>query len=220
MNSIEIWSDLVCPFCYIGKRNLETALQKMGMEESVQIEWKSFQLDPEAKKATIENPISTYEYLSKKYGKPLGWAKQITFQTAETAKKVGLDLNFEKAINTNTMDAHRLLHFAKSQNKQGELKERLLKAHFTEGLNLSDFNVLARLASDVGLDSGAVLKILDSEEYVADVQEDAETAQGLGATGVPFFVFNRQYAISGAQPVEAFQQVLAKVREDGSRPVG
>ncbi len=214
MNSIEIWSDLVCPFCYIGKRHLEAALQKMGMEDSVQIEWKSFQLDPDAKIATIDNPISTYEYLSKKYGKPMDWAKQITFQTAETAKKVGLDLSFEKAINTNTLDAHRLLHFAKSQNKQSELKERLLKAHFTEGLNLSDFNVLANLASEVGLDKDGVLKVLNSDEYTTEVEEDSETAQGLGATGVPFFVFNRKYAISGAQPVEAFQQVLAKVREN------
>lgn len=208
---IEIWSDFVCPFCYIGKRRLELALDKFKYESDIEIVFRSFELDPNAKKQYKE---SIHEIISKKYSIPLEQAKASNNQLVEQAKELGLNYNFDDLKPTNTFDAHRLVHYAKAEGKMNELTERLLKAYFVDSLNLSDHTILAKLASEVGLDDNKALTILESDKYTTDVRDDEELASNIGVTGVPFFVFNNKYAVSGAQPPELFLEVLEKVKNE------
>ncbi|MBD7913352.1 MULTISPECIES: DsbA family oxidoreductase [Clostridium] len=210
---IEVWSDFVCPFCYIGKRRLEIALNKFKHKDEVEVIFKSFELDPGAKKKYDEN---IHELIAKKYGIPLEQAKGSNAKLVEQAKEVGLNFNFDDLIPTNTFDAHRLSHYAKTEGKMNELAERLLKAYFVDSLNLSDHKVLAVLAGEVGLNEEEALKVLESEEYGTNVRNDEKTASKLNITGVPFFVFNNKYAVSGAQPPELFLEVLEKVKAEES----
>lgn len=208
---IEIWSDFVCPFCYIGKRRLELALDKFEYTNEVEIVFRSFELDPNAKKVYSEN---IHELIAKKYSIPLEQAKASNNQLVNQAKELGLNYNFDDLQPTNTFDAHRLVHYAKSENKINELTERLLKAYFVDSLNLSDIKVLSKLALEVGLDEDEALSILESDKYSSDVRLDEELASNIGVTGVPFFVFNNKYAVSGAQPPELFLEVLEKVKNE------
>jgi len=208
---IEIWSDFVCPFCYIGKRRLELALDKFEYTNEVEIVFRSFELDPNAKKVYSEN---IHELIAKKYSIPLEQAKASNNQLVNQAKELGLNYNFDDLQPTNTFDAHRLVHYAKSENKINELTERLLKAYFVDSLNLSDIKVLSKLALEVGLDEDKALSILESDKYSSDVRLDEELASNIGVTGVPFFVFNNKYAVSGAQPPELFLEVLEKVKNE------
>lgn len=204
---IEIWSDIVCPFCYIGKRRFEEALASFEGKENLEIEWKSFQLNPNT---VTDTETSVHQNLANHKGISVEHAKQMGDQVSSMAKDVGLDYDFDKAVVANTLNAHRLLHFAKTKNLQNEMKERLLKAYFTEGHNVDDTDTLMSLGSQVGLDPQEIKEMLVSESYKEEVRHDIYEAQQLRIQGVPFFVFNRKYGISGAQQAEAFTQTLDK----------
>lgn len=207
MVKIEIWSDINCPFCYIGKRHLEKALSDFDGE--VEIEWKSFELDPFAH--PVKGSDQT-ELLAKKYGKPLEWAKEMNAQITEKAREVGLQFRMDQVVPANTFNAHRLLHLAKKYALQNEMKERLLKARFEEGLDVGDLMVLPRLGEEIGLKPEDMKELFNSHRYANEVREEEEKAAELGIRGVPFFVFNGKYAVSGAQPVEVFKSVLEKLK--------
>ncbi|MGG1664245.1 DsbA family oxidoreductase [Brevibacillus sp. NRS-1366] len=208
---IEIWSDFACPFCYIGKRRLEAALSQFPHKDKVETMFRSFELDPHAKRDTH---LSLYEILAAKYGMPVEKAKGMTEQVAQQAKEVGLDYHFDTVVSTNTLDAHRLAHYANANGKMTEMVERLLKAFFTDSLHLGDHQVLAQLAAEIGLDREKTLAMLAGDEYTEQVQADKQKGANLGINGVPFFVFNDKYALSGAQPGEVFVNVLNKVWEE------
>lgn len=208
---VEIWSDVVCPFCYIGKRRFEKALEGFAGKEQVEIEWKSFQLDPE-----LDNRegLSVHAYLGQRKGGTEADGRRMNEQMAAMAKTVGLDYDFDKAILNNTRKAHQVLHFAKSKALQSEMKERLFKAYYTEGKDIADTDTLTALAAEAGLPAEEVRTALADERYTAEVQHDQEEAYRIGVQGVPFFVFNRKYAVSGAQSPETFAQVLQQVWEE------
>lgn len=213
---IEIWSDILCPFCYIGKRKFELALEKFPNKAQVQIEWKSFQLDANME-AQPAGSIDTY--LAERKGFSIEQAKQLNQQVTSLAAEVGLRYQFDIAIPNNSLLAHRLLHFAKQQGKQNEMKERLLQAYFTKGENIGDIETLSSIAASLGLDKEEVKSILTSDAYENEVQLDQYHAQQIGVGGVPFFVFNNKYAVSGAQAPETFTEVLEKVwKEEQEEP--
>jgi predicted DsbA family dithiol-disulfide isomerase len=201
---IEIWSDIVCPFCYIGKRHLEEAIAKTG--KSVEIEWKSFQLDPTV--TSEDSGGSVVEHLAAKKGMSIEQVNGMMSHVESMATQAGLDMKLRTSFVMNTFHAHRVLHFAKSIGKGSELKEAFLKAHFTDNVNLNEEVNLIRVAVSVGLKEEDVLRVLHSNEFEEAVNEDAYTAQQFGARGVPFFVFNRESAVSGAQPVDVFEKIL------------
>lgn len=208
---IEVWSDYVCPFCYIGKRRLEEALEQFPHRDQVEIIFKSFELDPNAPK---QSDISEIEYLAQKYGMSIEQAKQMTNNVIEQAKTVGLLFQFDQMKHTNTFDAHRLAKFAETKGLGTKLTERLLRAHFIETKHLASHNVLLELACEAGLEKQDVEDILQSDKFASDVRADETEASMLRVQGVPFFVFNRKYAISGAQPADVFLKTLEKVWEE------
>ncbi|MBK1811503.1 DsbA family oxidoreductase [Clostridium sp. YIM B02505] len=208
---IEIWSDFVCPFCYIGKRRLELALDKFEYKDEVELIFRSFELDPSAQKKYDDN---IHQLIAKKYGIPVEQAKASNDQLIDQAKTLRLEYNFDTLIPTNTFDAHRLSHYGKAEGKMNELSERLLKAYFTDSLDLSNHEILAKLAGEVGLDSKKALEILSTDQYSLEVRKDEERASALRISGVPFFVFNNKYAVSGAQSPDLFLDVLKKVRNE------
>jgi predicted DsbA family dithiol-disulfide isomerase len=208
---VEIWSDVVCPFCYIGKRRFEKALEGFEAKDKVEIEWKSFQLDPDLEYVPGQ---SVHEYLGKRKGASATEGKRMNDAMTAMAKEVGLEYNFDKAIINNTFNAHRLLHYAKEKGLQTEMKERLFRAYYTEGKNIGDIDTLAQLGEEIGLQAEAIKTVLQSDKYVQDVVKDQYKAQQLGIHGVPFYVFNNKYGVSGAQPSEIFAQVLEKVWEE------
>lgn len=203
---VEIWSDFACPFCYIGKRNFEAGLKEFGKD--VEVEYRSFELDPNA---PVQYDQTMDEILAEKYGMTLEKAKSMNDQVSAQAKTVGLDYHFDTMIPTNTFDAHRLLQFAKTKGTAETLKETLLHAYFTESKNLGDHETLATIASSTGLDKKEVLDMLASDAFAADVRDDEQTGASLGIQGVPFFVINEKYGVSGAQPAANFTEVLTKV---------
>lgn len=201
---IEIWSDIVCPFCYIGKRHLEQALANTG--KTVEIEWRSFQLDPTV--TPDDAGASVVDHLAEKKGMSVEQVNGMMGRVESMAIEAGLEMKLRSSYVMNTFHAHRVLHFAKSMSKGAELKEAFLKAHYTDNLNLNEEKNLLAVAVSVGLNETDVRRILSSKEFEDAVNEDAYTAQQFGARGVPFFVFNRESAVSGAQPVEVFEQIL------------
>lgn len=213
---IQIWSDIVCPFCYIGKRKLELALEQFPEKNEVEIEWKSFQLDPEL--ANREG-LSVHAYLGKRKGGTAADGKRMNDQMSAIAKEVGLEYDFDKAIIDNTLSAHRLLHFAKTKGVQNEMKERLFHAYYSEGKDLADHQTLSGLAAELGLDAEEVQTMLKDGRFEAEVRNDQQLAYAIGVQGVPFFVFNNKYAVSGAQSPEVFRQVLEQVWEEERPPL-
>ncbi|MBF4692381.1 DsbA family oxidoreductase [Fusibacter ferrireducens] len=211
---IEVWSDYVCPFCYIGKRRLEEAIQQLDFKSEIEIEFKSFELDPNAPKSYDAN---IHELIAKKYGITVNQAKANNTQIAAQAKSMGLIYDFEAMKPTNTFDAHRLAHYANAEGTQDKFSERLLRAYFTEGKDLSSYEVLASLAKEVGLDYDQAMKILNSDQYRDAVRRDESDARRLNISGVPYFVINGKYAISGAQPTAVFLQSLKQIRTDEVR---
>jgi predicted DsbA family dithiol-disulfide isomerase len=205
---IEVWSDVVCPWCYIGKRRLEHALRDFEHADEVEVTWRSFQLNPDTPKGTA---VPTMEYLASRFGPQ---SAGMTGRVAELARAEGLDFDFDAALTVNTLDAHRVLHLANDLGVGDAAKERLLRAHFTEGADLSDPDVLAGLLGEVGVDQGRARAVLASREYAEAVRDDFEEAERLGANGVPFFVIDRKYGISGAQPAEAFLHALRTAYAD------
>ncbi len=204
---INIWSDIRCPFCYIGKRKFEAALKNFPNAENVKVTWKSFQLDPSLQ---TQPDINLIEHLAQTKGMPLDQAKGMVSHVMNMANDEGLNFNFEHAIVANSFNAHRLLHFAKSLDKGDELKEALLKAHLEDGVNIDSINALTDIATANGLEKEATEKVLNSDDYAYEVKQDEMEAHNIGVRGVPFFVFDNKYAISGAQPSEAFLETLNK----------
>lgn len=204
---IEIWSDVVCPWCYIGKRRFEQALEEFAHNDKLDIEWKSYQLDP-----TMETDpsLNIHQYLADRKGMSFEQAKAMGDNVTQVAVEEGLSYDFSKTIPVNTIKAHRLLHFAKTQGKQDETKEALLNAYFTDGKNLDDNPTLIGVCKDIGLNANAVSNVLESNAYMDEVQADIREGVQLGLRGVPFFVFDRKYGISGAQAAQVFSQILEK----------
>ncbi|MED4956645.1 DsbA family oxidoreductase [Paenibacillus sp. FSL R5-0527] len=208
---IEVWSDFSCPFCYIGKRRLEKALEAFEHREEIQVVYRSFELDPEAPK---DAELSIHELLAVKYGLSLPQAKESNQNVAAQAKAEGLDYHFDTAIPTNTFDAHRLSHYAGEKGKAKEMTERLYRAYFTDSLHIGDRDTLVRLAEEAGLDGREAGEVLDQNRYADQVLEDEREARQLGIRGVPFVVLRGKYAVSGAQPLEIFQGALLRAWED------
>lgn len=209
---IQIWSDVMCPFCYIGKRKIEEALSQFDNKESVIIEWKSFQLDPNFVATPDESIV---DHLAEKYRKDTDWAQTMIDNMTENAKRSGLDFHFEKAVLANSQNAHRLLHLAKKHKVSNELKELLFKAYLTEGKNVNDWDTLKNIGQEVGLEISEIEQLIHSNAYTKEVQQDQQQAQAIGITGVPFFVFDNKYAVSGAQSTDVFLKTLEKTWEDG-----
>jgi predicted DsbA family dithiol-disulfide isomerase len=208
---IEIWSDVVCPWCFIGKRRLEQALEEFPHRDEVEVVYRSFELDPTAPQAATE---TTVEALARKWGTDVAGARRAMARGDEVAAEVGLHFRHHDAPRARTVDAHRLLHLAKDVGVQAELKEALLAAYFTQGESMGDHDVLRKAAAGVGIDPARVDAVLASDEYADDVEADIREAAALGATGVPFYVIDRKYGVSGAQPTELFTQVLERAWED------
>lgn len=208
---IEIWSDVMCPFCYIGKRKIENAINVFPNKNQVEIEWKSFQLDPRVKSQPGK---STYDYLAEKYGRDRQWSVEMHENVTNQAKAEGLEYNFDKAIIANSFDAHRLSHLAKKRGKGNELEELIFKVYFTDGKDVSEIETLVELGKNVDLDENEIRNMLASNQFKEEVQNDIVEAQKIGVRGVPFFVLDRKYAISGAQPQEVFSETLEKAWEN------
>ena len=202
---IEIWSDVICPFCYIGKRKFEKAISQIANKEQVEIIWKSFQLAPNMK---TDTSISIDQYLAVHKGFSIEKAREMNAYVTQIAKEEGLIFNFDKSIVANTRLAHQMLHFAHTAGKQNITKERLLQAYFTDGKNLDDKQYLLALGAEIGLDIDALSQALNSNAFVNEVEADITEAQQLGVRGVPFFVFNRTHAVSGAQSVDIFVETI------------
>ena len=211
---VEIWSDVMCPFCYIGKRKFENALAEFPGKDKIELEWKSFQLAPDMKTSPGK---SIHQYLADHKGFSLQDAKRMNDHVTALAAKVGLTYNFDKSIVANSFNAHRFSHFAKTKGKQNEAEEKLFHAYFTDGKNIDDYNTLIKLGEEIGLEPIDTRAALESGAFANEVKADIEEAGQLGVQGVPFFVFDRKYAVSGAQESQTFTQVLNKSFEEWSK---
>ncbi len=207
---VDIWSDVVCPFCYMGKRRFETALARFAHRDSVKVVWHSFQLDPEARFAPGQ---TVQQYLAERKGIPFSASRSMHDRLTAEAADLGLAYDFDAAVIANTFDAHRLTHLAKERGLQERMEERLFAAYFTEGKNIADHSILADLAARDGLDREEALSVLGTVRYADAVRADVREAHRLGADGVPFYVFNRAYAVSGAQQSDLFLEVLRSLWE-------
>ena len=210
---VEIWSDVMCPFCYIGKRQFEAALDGFEDKDRVEVTWKSYQLDPKLKAAPGQ---SLYEYLAKRKGFSVEQSRQMHDQVTQSAATVGLDYRFDQVVVNNSHSAHRLIQAAKAHGRGDALEEGLFHAYFTEGKDIGDRTVLADLAVKAGLTTELASDAFDdlTGEWGRQVDDEASEAHALGSTGVPFFVFQRQYAVTGAQGESTFRKVLEKVARE------
>jgi predicted DsbA family dithiol-disulfide isomerase len=206
---VEIWSDYACPFCYIGERKLELALKETGMMENTEIVFKSFELNPEAKKRYDKN---INELIAEKYGVSLEQAAANNKNIISAAREVGLNYNFEDLKYTNTFDAHRLSHYAKAKGKLKEYTEAVMKSYFIDSELISDVEVLVSIAEKVGLDKERALIILNTTEFSNEVRQDEKSAYERGVNGVPYFVFDEKQAVYGAQPVDAFVKIIESLK--------
>ncbi len=212
---LEIWSDIACPWCYIGKRRFEAALAEFEHRDDVRVTWRSFELDPAA---PPEREGDRAERLAEKYGMTVERAREMERNLTETAAGEGLDFRFDIARSGATFDAHRVVHLAAEHGLQDAMKERLLRAYFTEGDLMSDHDTLVRLASEVGLDADEVRAMLAGDRFAAEVRDDERTAAQFGISAVPTFVVDRALGASGAHPPEALLQLLHQGWEQ-SQPV-
>ncbi len=210
---VEIWSDVVCPWCYVGKRRFEAALDGFAHSEEIELRWKSFELDPGARSRTAEDDNERDDYadrLARKYGTSRAGAQQMLDTMTAAAAAEGLDFHFEKAIRANTFNAHQVIHLAAEGSVQDAVKERLLRGYFSEGEAVGDPTVLARLAAEAGLDADEVRQALADQRYAGAVRADQAEAARLGISAVPFFVVDHRYGIAGAQPADEILQVLQR----------
>jgi len=216
---VEIWSDVMCPFCYIGKRHFETALEKFADNKEVEITWKSFQLDPSLPE---KEELDHKQYLVERKGLPKDQVQSLLDHVTQSAQQAGLDYRFDKVVTVNSFNAHRMIQMAKTKGLGDAAEERFFKAYFTEGRDIADKNTLIELGQEIGLTEAEVTGALTDEVYAGKVNRDIYEAQQIGVRGVPFFVFDRKYAVSGAQPSEAFTQTLDKAfaewRMDNPQP--
>lgn len=208
---VEIWSDIMCPFCYIGKRKFEQALEQFEYSNNIEVRWRSFELAPDLK---TDPSINTYEYLAEQKGWTLDYTKKVHARLTETAKEVGLDYNFDTVIPANSFNAHRLSHLAAKHGLQNKAEEQLFAAHFTEGKNIDDEETLIQIGVEIGLQEEEIRTILQSDQYKDDVRQDIVMARRVGVQGVPFFVINNKYAVSGAQQSSVFLEVLQKAYQE------
>jgi len=205
--TIEVWSDVMCPFCYIGKRRMEEALEQFPHRDSISIVWKSYQLNPNM----VTDPDQNInQYLALHKGISVQEAEKMNQYVTEMAGSVGLEYKLDQAIVANSMKAHRFAHYAKSLGKQDEAEELLFKSYFCDGKNTDDIEVLISLAEQIGLEAENMRLMLNSDQFKSEVQEDIKEAEGIGVTGVPFFVFDGKYSLSGAQNSEVFLNALEK----------
>lgn len=202
---VEIWSDVVCPWCYIGKRRFEAALAQFEHAGDVEVAWRSFELDPNAPPVQTEPHA---ERLARKYGVSLQQVEAMDARLVGEAKKEGLDFRLAESQGGNTFDAHRLIHFAGESGRAGEMKERLMKAYFTEGVAIGERGELVRLAVEVGFDEADVKGMLSSDQFANEVRADEARARAFGISGVPFFAIDERYGVSGAQPTDVLLDVL------------
>ncbi|AGH94545.1 DsbA family oxidoreductase [Pseudobdellovibrio exovorus] len=203
---IEIWSDVMCPYCYLGKTKFDTALAQLGKSSDVEIIWKSFQLDPSIPDGKSNQ--SNYEYVAQKYGWSLERSKQAHAGIVQAGQEVGLVYNFEDMQVANTLKAHRVIKYAQEKGLGSEAEDRFFKAYFTEGKDISDTATLKEIGNSIGLSDQDVEAALSENTYAQAVNSDIQEARALQISGVPFFIFDRKYAVSGAQPPEIFVQVL------------
>lgn len=205
---VDIWSDVVCPFCYIGKKRLEHVAAEAGL--TLDVHWHSFELDPNA---PAKHNTNNTERLAKKYGRSYADMEQMERNVAAMAAEEGIDFQWQKAQSGNTFDAHRLIHFAASKGLANEAKEALCHAYMTEGLAIGERDNVQLVAQRIGLNADEVKAVLDSDAFAAEVRHDEEIARSqLQVSGVPFFVFNQRLALSGAQPREVFLQALQQAQ--------
>ena len=204
---IDVWSDIACPWCWVGKRHLERALRDVPYE--VEVVWRAFELDPAAPKS-LPDDVDLVQRLADKYGTSRAGAQQMIERMTSVGRDAGLDFRFADVKPTNTFDAHRLLAWAATRGKQGELEERLMRAYMHEGRDVSDHAVLVELAEAAGLDPDAAQAVLSSDAHARDVRDDEGLARQIGITGVPFFAVAERYAVPGAQPVEILRQVIER----------
>lgn len=212
---VEIWSDIMCPFCYVGKKNFENALAQLPFKDTIEVEWKSFQLDPTLPEKGLTE--STKEYLVKRKGMPEQQIEGMLAHLQSVGNEVGIDFRQDIAIPVNTFKAHRLSHFAQAKGKGNEIEEALFKTHFTEGKNIGNDEVLLNLIEAIGLDRQEAQQLLDSETFKDEVKADIAEAGELGISGVPFFVIDRKYGISGAQPSTAFVDALTQSYQENKQ---
>ncbi|GAA1408177.1 MULTISPECIES: DsbA family oxidoreductase [Oerskovia] len=216
---VDIWSDVACPWCYVGKRRFETALAGFaGRDDApeVEIEYHSFELAPDT---PVDFEGTEVDFLAKHKGMPKGQVEQMLGQMTTVAAAEGLTYDFDALQHTKTLKAHELLHLAKSRGKQVEMKERLLKAYFEQGRHVGRIDELVALATEVGLDADEVRTALENGDFADDVEQDIAQARAYGISGVPFFVFNGKYGVSGAQDPAVFTQVLDQVVADAAESV-
>jgi predicted DsbA family dithiol-disulfide isomerase len=206
---VEVWGDVICPWCYIGRRRFEKALRQFDGAESVEVTYRSFELDPGA---PAQSDMSLAQLLAAKYGLSLVEAQSANERVTQTAAAEGLEFHLERARPTNTLAAHRLLQLAAARHNRPAVEERFLKAYFTEGESLSDPETLVRLALEAGLRDADARRVLAGQAFTLHVRQDEAEAAALGADGVPFFLFDRLRTVSGAQPTDFFLNVLEMVR--------
>lgn len=205
---VEIWSDIVCPFCYVGKKHLELALEQLPFKNEVEVIWRSYMLDPNL---PVEGLNKTKKaYLVEDKGYSLEQVEGMMKHLEAAGKEIGIDFNHDDLVPVNTLQAHRLTHFAQERGKGNEMEEALFYAHFTAAENVGDKEVLTRLATSIGLEKAEVETFLASNQELEAVQADIEVAKNLGISGVPFFVLDQKYGVSGAQPVEVFVEALTQ----------
>lgn len=216
---VEIWSDIVCPFCYIGEKHYEQALAEFPFRDEVELEFKSFQLDPDF----THNPDDRYDLtkgLAEKYHKSIAEIEQMQTHIVATAKAVGLDFDFENSYRFNTQKAHQLVHKAEEKGLGKDMVDAFFSAYFEKGLNLAKPEILQKVALENGLSEEEIQLALSDESYAYQVKQDMQEAGSLGISAVPFFVFDRKYGVSGAQPKEAFLQTLEKSYQDWKTNIG
>jgi predicted DsbA family dithiol-disulfide isomerase len=216
---IDVWSDIACPWCFVGKRRLEAALAQFPQRDAVEVVWRAFELDPSAPRER-DTSMSYAERLAQKYGSTTSDAQGMISRMTGVAKQDGLDFHFERIRPGNTFDAHRVLHLAQERGKQDAVKERFLRGYMTEGEAIGDPEVLVRLAGEAGLDEEEVRATLAGDTHAREVRADEEEARELGIGGVPFFVIGGRYAVSGAQPAELLLGAITKAwSELAAQPV-
>ena len=206
---VDIWSDVQCPWCYIGKRKFEAGAAAYG--GAVEVEYHSFELAPDT---PVDFDGSPVDYLSQRKGMPVEQVTRMLTNVTGIAASVGLDFDYDHVHQTNTVKAHELIHFAKAQGRQLDMKERLLKAYFVDGRHVGRIEDLADLAAEIGLDRNEVVRVLTDETYLAEVKADVAQAAAYGIQGVPFFVIDGTYGVSGAQDATTFANVLERARTE------
>lgn len=210
---VDIWSDVQCPWCYIGKRKFEKGVELFG--EDVDVEYHSFELAPDT---PVDFDGSPVDYLSQRKGLPVDQVHEMLARVTEVARSVGLEYDYDAVHQTNTIKAHELMHFAKEHGMQAEMKERLLSAYFVEGKHVGRIHDLADLAHEIGLDRAAAHAALTDARYLSAVKDDVAQAEAYGISGVPFYVIDGKYGVSGAQNPETFQNVLEQARDERQTP--